>query len=478
MAFCNFTSLIYDTECIGDSLLTINSNFKNLDGNICQLGYQFLDLDSLVRRLSAKDSQTIDMSFGGGATVAQYFLSADVKDNSLGTIKLGVDIPNSTKIFLKDPKITNCADVQVTSVGINQVLSWNGTRWVNRSLVDQAGAKNLADLEDVEFNLPLQDGQVLKYNENTKLWYNGPDAGLLRVPDGDYGDITVSNNGANWNIDPGAVGKDEIATNAVINEKIEDGAITNEKIALNTIQLDRCAFTVGEINTGINIGGGQAMYIQNDTQKRLQFRTLKGGGIITVNQVGDELEIRGANPDAPPDPTGENVGNGVGIYKNSQGNTLYFKRIRAGAGISITDNGDDITISTLPVVLGLSIIGVDANGITMDDSAIINRVTTTYPPGNFAAGTLCRVEVQVPSTANISGTVTVDVPFEIKYYKKTAADFRLIEPDAVSVGDNTFRQNRVLTVNANTGASNPAVRVTRETRTYQVAAEGFWFRRP
>jgi hypothetical protein len=37
MSACNFTQSIPATQCIGDSLVTINSNFDNLDTNLCNL---------------------------------------------------------------------------------------------------------------------------------------------------------------------------------------------------------------------------------------------------------------------------------------------------------------------------------------------------------------------------------------------------------------------------------------------------------
>lgn len=52
-----------------------------------------------------------------------------------------------------------------------------------------------------------------------------------QVSDGDKGDITVSSNGTNWQINAGAVGTTELADEAVTTAKIDDDAVTNTKLA-------------------------------------------------------------------------------------------------------------------------------------------------------------------------------------------------------------------------------------------------------
>jgi len=473
MATCNTTSIIFDTECIGDSLLTINNNFTNLDSSLCQLGQNLLSLDAFVKSLSAKDSPTIDMSF----SAFRYFLSADVRNNSLGTIKLGQDIPQTTKVFLTGAKISALTDVRITSPVVGQTLIWNNNRWVNQTLVDDVGAKQLSGLQDVQFTYPLLDKQVLKFRASDNKWYNGPDEGILFVPDGNYVDIIVSNQGRNWNIAPLAVGTPELALLAVTNPKIAPLAITNEKIANNTITLQKCAFTVGEINTGTNIGsGGAELYVRNDEQKRLVFRTIRGAGNIQVTQQENEITVRGLEPTPPPQPTGTNLGTGAGVFKDSSNYTLNFRSLRAGEGITISSTSNEITISARPMNLAISLVNVDPSGNALTDDVIISRLQQLYSPANFSVGTICRVEIQTPAVTDTNLSQTVTVPFDVSFWK-SGNNFSLVNPNPIPVGGDVFTQNRTLNVTTQPQNQNLPVRISRQVRTYQLTSDtGFWSR--
>ena len=42
MSSCNLTQTIYDTECLGDSLVKINSNFNSLDTAVCNVSSSYV----------------------------------------------------------------------------------------------------------------------------------------------------------------------------------------------------------------------------------------------------------------------------------------------------------------------------------------------------------------------------------------------------------------------------------------------------
>lgn len=66
------------------------------------------------------------------------------------------------------PTLNGLSDVSLApQVNIGQVLSYNGTSWVNSDI-----ATNLSDLSDVNLNTPVSGGQVLQYDFNTGKWIN------------------------------------------------------------------------------------------------------------------------------------------------------------------------------------------------------------------------------------------------------------------------------------------------------------------
>lgn len=106
-------------------------------------------------------------------------------------------------------------------------------------------------------------------------------------PDGDKGDISVTANGDTWEIDPGAVGADELAAAAVTFVKMQD-------IATNRL-LGRSSAGAGSveqlsIGAGLSLSGGvlsatpgaQAL----DDLTDVEFTALQAGDVLTYNGAG------------------------------------------------------------------------------------------------------------------------------------------------------------------------------------------------
>jgi len=58
MSSCNFTTQILDTDCIGDSRVTINNNFSTLDTTACNQQALIASLTSQILTLSANSTSS------------------------------------------------------------------------------------------------------------------------------------------------------------------------------------------------------------------------------------------------------------------------------------------------------------------------------------------------------------------------------------------------------------------------------------
>ena len=84
--------------------------------------------------------------------------------------------------------------------------------------------------------------------------------------------------------------------------------------------------------------------------------------------------------------TASNVGTGAGVFKTKVGADLRFKRINPGAGVNVTENADDITISaapSAPVYNVVTVTGTNYLATTSNDFILVNNsgtdVTITLP---------------------------------------------------------------------------------------------------
>ena len=108
--------------------------------------------------------------------------------------------------------------------------------------------------------------------------------------------------------------------------------------------------------TGTGSGGASGSYdaVENtgtgfelgtDAGSTLQLKTLAAGDNFEIIDNGDTLVFRAIINETPQ--SGQNMGGGTGVYSGLDINTnsLKFKSISAGAGLTIADDGQTIVLS-------------------------------------------------------------------------------------------------------------------------------------
>jgi len=98
----------------------------------------------------------------------------------------------------------------------------------------------------------------------------------------------------------------------------------------------------GGITTGNNNGTGDGIY-QDVTGSIMNFKSLVAGSGITLVSNPDDITIESNGGSGITN--GNNNGAGSGVFQNVAGNTMNFKSLVAGSGISLTNNTNDITIT-------------------------------------------------------------------------------------------------------------------------------------
>ena len=92
MSSCNFTTQILDTDCIGDSRVTINNNFATLDTTVC-------NQQALLASLTATVA-----GFNVGPTFISPILVANIPRNTqsatVSTINVSSYVPANTKTVI------------------------------------------------------------------------------------------------------------------------------------------------------------------------------------------------------------------------------------------------------------------------------------------------------------------------------------------------------------------------------------------
>lgn len=161
-------------------------------------------------------------------------------------------------------------------------------------------------------------------------------------------------------------------------------------------------YVVGEGQLEIFLNGQYLTVGEDWAEVGLQGEGSKDIEILQPLYVGDILLLRidnnsigGGNGEETGGEanTASNLGSGAAVFKNKNGVDLRFRSMVAGAGISITQNANDLTISSTPTASLLNVVSIVGFNYTVLSS---NDVVLVYNSGS-------NLNITLPSAASNAG---------------------------------------------------------------------------
>ena len=156
-----------------------------------------------------------------------------------------------------------------------------------------------------------------------------------------------------------------VGTSLVLpNDSRDSGNPQQYIVGQGVLEIKLNGITLEEGDDWIELGasGSSSNVFQTDIPlvigDELTLRIDTAGGFVTIGAGGGEVN------------TGTNVGSGAGPFRAKVSTVLQFRRINAGAGISVVENTNDITISASGVP-NKNIVTVSVNTLATSNNDII-----------------------------------------------------------------------------------------------------------
>nr|WP_319266071.1 hypothetical protein [uncultured Draconibacterium sp.] len=229
-------------------------------------------------------TKTITLTQQDGGTVTATFTDLQGTGGGGDVFKDGTPVNNQVGVWTGDGTIEGDANLEwdgtMLSIGNNIRLYQTNGNMVSSAVSTDAiylAEKSVKPTAAPGTGMfyPKTDGKPYFVND-AGVEYNLSETGSGGISDGDKGDITVSNLGETWNIDPGVVGSTELAPTT-----ISAGTYPNPSI---TFGADGRA-TFAQSNTG-QVGFSGAKVYCNSTQTATSSGTILSFG-------GEEYDISG-----------------------------------------------------------------------------------------------------------------------------------------------------------------------------------------
>lgn len=172
-------------------------------------------------------------------------------------------------------------------------------------------------------------------------------------------------------------------------------------VAGTGISLSNTATTVtitstGEANTASNLGTGSFLFAAKSGTD-LQFKSLVAGTGVTLTSNSTSVTINA--PGTGEANTASNLGAGTAIFASKVGVDLQFKTLVAGSGVTISNTGTTVTISSTG----------GGGGGTTDHAALINRDANDQHPISAITGLQTALDGKASTdvaTTSVSGLMS------------------------------------------------------------------------
>lgn len=180
----------------------------------------------------------------------------------------------------------------------------------------------------------------------------------------------------------------DLVANDTFQAETYEGALDRLTLMVQELAADLAAAALGGSGSGAftieNLGAGAGVY-SGLSGTAHQFKSLTAGANITLTPSATEISIAAAAPGETN--TASNLGAGSGVFASKSGVDLRFKSLVAGANITLTPTGNDITIAATSGVAGET-----------------NTISSTGATGNSLVQTTSKVGVDLRVRGLIAGS--------------------------------------------------------------------------
>jgi hypothetical protein len=411
----NSLTQISPSECIGNSLSAINSNFSQIGTKVDAIE---TTLGTNVSKIVAGTNITVSPSSGTGIVTINSTINNNsivLSGTNLGTVGASVFkeksgqnlafkriIGTGTNIIVTEDSNTikiaalgvngtigvvpqNIGDgLGIAGIGTGQVLPFKSLKGgTGIRLADGSSAITiLADLSGKNVGTGATLYKTVTGNSLLfKSLVNGtPNVSIQNRTD----DVVISVNETTTGL---AIGQGA----SVFKDKQANGLLFRSLLSStpNVVITERAQdITIGvnEATTGKNIGEGEGLIFAQKSGNSIQFKTLKKGNNIQITDNGQEIRLdatlQGSGGGEVNE--GRNVGTGAPVYKAKDGIDLVFRTLSAGPGITINESSNVLTISAIPPIMGRGdVLGADNLGQTTNSVGFYTGVKTSNGILNF-----------------------------------------------------------------------------------------------